>query len=137
MSSNSVAIEFRGAGFSYAAAKGAASAHGVSFSRARGRMRCRDGAVRLRQDDACPHGERLIPAVYAGTTEGGVYVFGRAVADWEMDDLSCAVGSVFQNPRSQFFNLDTTSEIAFGCENMGVPRDEIAAASRRRRALWA
>ena len=52
-------------------------------------------------------------------------VFGRAIADWEMDDLSCAVGSVFQNPRSQFFNLDTTSEIAFGCENMGVPRDEI------------
>lgn len=67
----------------------------------------------------------LIPAVYAGDTQGAVSVGGRVVSEWEMDDLSCAVGSVFQNPRSQFFNLDTTSEIAFGCENMGVPREEI------------
>jgi energy-coupling factor transporter ATP-binding protein EcfA2 len=35
------------------------------------------------------------------------------------------VGSVFQNPRSQFFNLDTTNEIAFGCENLGISREEI------------
>ena len=34
-------------------------------------------------------------------------------------------GSVFQNPRSQFFCVDTTSEIAFGCENMGMPEAEI------------
>jgi energy-coupling factor transport system ATP-binding protein len=32
---------------------------------------------------------------------------------------------VFQNPRSQFFNLDTTGEIAFGCENLGLPAAEI------------
>jgi energy-coupling factor transport system ATP-binding protein len=32
---------------------------------------------------------------------------------------------VFQNPRSQFFNLDTTGEIAFGCENLGLPTSEI------------
>lgn len=35
------------------------------------------------------------------------------------------VGSVFQNPRSQFFNVDTTSEITFGCENLGQPEQEI------------
>ena len=35
------------------------------------------------------------------------------------------MGSVFQNPRSQFFNVDTTSEITFGCENLGMPKDEI------------
>ena len=32
---------------------------------------------------------------------------------------------MFQNPRSQFFCVDTTSELAFGCENMGMPEDEI------------
>ena len=68
----------------------------------------------------------LIPSVYVGYREGEVFVQGKSISDWEMDDLSCAVGSVFQNPRSQFFNLDTTSEIAFGCENMGIERDEIA-----------
>ena len=35
------------------------------------------------------------------------------------------MGSVFQNPRSQFFNVDTTGELAFGCENLGVPVTEI------------
>ena len=34
--------------------------------------------------------------------------------------ISKTVGSVFQNPRSQFFNVDTTSEITFGCENLGL-----------------
>ncbi|MEI3504107.1 MAG: hypothetical protein V8Q42_10820 [Anaerovoracaceae bacterium] len=30
--------------------------------------------------------------------------------------LPMTVGSAFQDPRSQFFNVDTTSEITFGCE---------------------
>lgn len=34
-------------------------------------------------------------------------------------------GFCFQNPRSQFFNVDTTSEIAFGCENHGLEEAEI------------
>lgn len=46
------------------------------------------------------------------------------------------VGSVFQNPRSQFVNLDVASEIAFGCENLGLPRGEIVArVSKAARAL--
>ena len=67
----------------------------------------------------------LIPALYGGEMSGEVRVQGISMDRWEMDDLSCVVGSVFQNPRSQFFNLDTTSEVAFGCENMGVPQDEM------------
>ena len=39
--------------------------------------------------------------------------------------LSGVVGSVFQNPRTQFFTVDTTSEIAFGCENLAIDADEI------------
>lgn len=35
------------------------------------------------------------------------------------------VGSVFQNPRTQFFNVDTNSEIAFGLENEAVPRNQM------------
>ena len=42
-----------------------------------------------------------------------------------MGELSAHVGSVFQNPRSQFVNLDVTSEIAFGCENFGIDREEM------------
>ena len=42
-----------------------------------------------------------------------------------MYELARKVGSVFQNPKSQFFNLDTDSELAFGLENEGRPPDEI------------
>ena len=50
---------------------------------------------------------------------------GTEVAAWAPDELGVRVGSVFQNPRSQFVNLDVASEIAFGCENLGLPRAEI------------
>lgn len=35
------------------------------------------------------------------------------------------MGSVFQNPKTQYFNVDTTAELAFPCENMGMPSQEI------------
>lgn len=40
-------------------------------------------------------------------------------------DLSGKVGSIFQNPRTQFFTVDTTSEIAFGCENLAIDAEQI------------
>ncbi len=67
----------------------------------------------------------LIPHYYEGELAGDVTVFGRSVADTAIEDLAGTVGSVFQNPRSQFFCVDTTAEIAFGCENMGLPEEEI------------
>lgn len=67
----------------------------------------------------------LAPAYYAGTLEGQVLIDGKDSASVTLYELSQKVGSVFQNPRSQFFSLDSTSEIAFGCENTGVPREEM------------
>ncbi len=67
----------------------------------------------------------LVPHVYAGEVTGRVLVGGTEVAAWAPDELGVRVGSVFQNPRSQFVNLDVASEIAFGCENLGLPRAEI------------
>lgn len=67
----------------------------------------------------------LVPHVYAGEVTGRVLVGGAEVAAWAPDELGVRVGSVFQDPRSQFVNLDVASEIAFGCENLGLPRAEI------------
>lgn len=67
----------------------------------------------------------LIPSFYEGEIEGSVYVNGTAVTEYETGELSAIVGSVFQNPRSQFFNMDTTGEVVFGCENLGLPVEEI------------
>lgn len=67
----------------------------------------------------------LIPHFYEGTLNGMVEVCGLKIQEEELYTIAEEVGSVFQNPRSQFFCLDTTSEVAFGCENMGLSEDEI------------
>ena len=54
-------------------------------------------------------------------------VDGLDPAKTPMHQLARKVGSVFQNPKSQFFNLDTDSELAFGLENAGCPPEEIHA----------
>ena len=67
----------------------------------------------------------LIPNYYEGTLKGQVLVNRMDVSSAPLYETAGVVGSVFQNPRSQFFNVDTTSELAFGCENMGLPANEI------------
>ena len=67
----------------------------------------------------------LIPGYYTGTLNGEVIVRDYKISQNPIDELSRYVGSVFQNPRTQFFNVDSTSEIAFACENFEVPREEI------------
>ena len=47
------------------------------------------------------------------------------MSDTPLYDLATMVGSVFQNPKSQFFNVDTDSELAFACENLGYPKENI------------
>ena len=69
----------------------------------------------------------LIPHFYPGVTDGSVTVNGRSVQERELYETALQVGSVFQNPRSQFYNVDTTGELAFGCENRGLPEKEIYA----------
>ncbi len=67
----------------------------------------------------------LIPHFFEGELCGNVIVDGCNVSKEPLYDSARLVGSVFQNPRSQFFNVDTTSELSFGCENLGMPKDEI------------
>jgi len=67
----------------------------------------------------------LIPLYQSGTMTGDVLLGDKNTADMTLAEISRYVGSVFQNPRSQFFNIDTDSEIAFGCENLGMDPEEI------------
>lgn len=73
----------------------------------------------------------LIPHFYEGEMSGEVTIDGKIVSKQPLYDTAKIVGSVFQNPRSQFFNVDTNSEIAFGCENFGLPEDEINQRTKR------
>ena len=68
----------------------------------------------------------LIPQFFAGELSGKVLLDGKTLTDLPMYRIAERVGCVFQNPRTQFFNVDTDSEIAFGMENEAVPRAEMA-----------
>ena len=80
---------------------------------------------RLWKDDDHKAGERVDSAVLSGNAYGRVLVDGQEIAKLPMYQIAAKVGSVFQNPRTQFFNVDTDSEIAFGLENAARPPLEI------------
>ncbi|WP_349946031.1 ABC transporter ATP-binding protein [Lacrimispora sp. BS-2] len=59
--------------------------------------------------------------------EGTVLIQDIEVARTRLYKIAESVGSVFQNPKSQFFQLDTDSEIAFGMENQGKSQEDMKA----------
>ena len=67
----------------------------------------------------------LIPQFFDGKLTGKVLFNGENLFNVPMYQIAEKVGSVFQNPRTQFFNVDTDSEIVFGLENEAVPQEEL------------
>lgn len=61
-----------------------------------------------------------IPHFFHGDIEGRILVNNKNITKQSIYETSQTSGSVFQNPRSQFFCLNTTSELAFEPENYGV-----------------
>ena len=67
----------------------------------------------------------LIPNFYGGDLRGSLVVNGLSVMSTPTSTLAQHVGLVFQDPESQLFLLTVEREIAFGLENLGLPREEI------------
>lgn len=67
----------------------------------------------------------IIPEFYDGDISGSVMVNGMNTFTTPIYKLSKNVGSVFQNPKTQFYTTNTTDEIAFGLENYGIEREVI------------
>lgn len=67
----------------------------------------------------------LIPKYYSGELSGKIEIDHESIENKELYQIANKVGTVFQNPKSQFFNVDTTSELAFGCENQGMDPEAI------------
>ncbi len=67
----------------------------------------------------------LVPQFFDGELSGKVLLDGEDIFAMPMYRIAEKVGSVFQNPRTQFFNVDTDSEIAFGMENEAVTREQM------------
>jgi energy-coupling factor transporter ATP-binding protein EcfA2 len=57
--------------------------------------------------------------------KGKVTVAGLDVSEHPTYELAQHVGLVFQNPENQLFALSVEKDVAFGLENLGVPREEM------------
>jgi energy-coupling factor transporter ATPase len=74
----------------------------------------------------------LIPHFYQGELKGEVSVAEMDTTTHQTHEMAKHVGLVFQNPENQLFALSIEKDVAFGLENLGVPREEI-----RKRVDWA
>jgi energy-coupling factor transporter ATPase len=74
----------------------------------------------------------LIPHFYQGELKGEITIAGLNAANQQIFELAKHVGLVFQNPENQLFALSVEKDVAFGLENLSVPREEM-----RKKVDWA
>jgi len=67
----------------------------------------------------------LIPHVFAGDIRGDIRINGISPQEITVAEISRIVGTVFQNPESQIFMLKVEDDVAFGCENLSLPKEEV------------
>ena len=68
---------------------------------------------------------QLIPQFYEGSIKGCCLLNNIDSSNMEIGEVGRIVSSVFQDPRSQFFTLNSSLEVAFGLENFGYSHEEI------------
>jgi energy-coupling factor transporter ATPase len=74
----------------------------------------------------------LVPHFYQGELKGEISVAGTDTLKHHTYEMAKHVGLVFQNPENQLFALSIEKDVAFGLENLGLPRDEM-----RKKVDWA
>ena len=69
----------------------------------------------------------LIPHSYKGELQGSITLQGRETRAMSLSEVSQVVGTVLQDPERQIVGSSVLAEVAFGPENLGLPREEIQA----------
>lgn len=105
---------------------------GLSLDVAKGEFVTLLGPNNSGKSTVCLLANGLVPHAIKGTLEGTVDVFGKDIRSQTVEGLSQRIGIVFQEPESQLFCMTVEEEVAFGPENLAVPRQEI-----RERVDWA
>ncbi len=71
----------------------------------------------------------LIPRSYKGELSGRILLHGQEYTRAPLSRISQVVGTVLQDPERQILGTRVLNEVAFGLENLGLPRPEIVAAA--------
>ena len=67
----------------------------------------------------------LVPRSYKGELSGAIRLHGQDIQGMPLSRISQMVGTVLQDPERQILGSRVLNEVAFGLENLGLPRPEI------------
>lgn len=104
---------------------------GVSFGLEAGEMLGITGPSGCGKSTLCLCLGGIIPNHISGVLTGGVYLLGQLLSTMQPAAVAAQLGIVFQDPETQLFLPVIRNELAFGPENLCVPRDEIARRVKR------
>ncbi len=104
---------------------GPAGVEDVSFSVAPGEVVVLCGRSGCGKSTLLRLANGLAPRFFLGEKRGRVLLEGDEVGTLSTWEIAGRAGSLFQNPRTQFFNVDTTGEVAFALESAGWPEGDI------------
>ena len=62
---------------------------------------------------------------YNGKSRGKLLFQGEDLSSLPIYKIALRIATVFQNPKTHFFNINTTRELLFTMENMGLDREEM------------
>ncbi len=126
MISTSIPLVVDNLSFRYRDRQGAAI-HNLSFTANPGEVLLIAGASGCGKTTLVRCINGLIPRSYKGEMSGKILVFGEEVKDWKLSQISQKIGTVLQDPERQILGTKVVNEVAFGLENLGMPREEIYA----------
>jgi energy-coupling factor transporter ATP-binding protein EcfA2 len=124
MASNSAPLVVDNLSFRYRDRQGAAI-HNLSFTANPGEVLLIAGASGCGKTTLVRCINGLIPRSYKGEMSGNIIVFGKEVKDWKLSQISQKIGTGLQDPERQILGTKVVNEVAFGLENLGMPREEI------------
>lgn len=118
------AVELRDVRFTYRGASEDAL-RGINFDVRPGEFVTVMGASGAGKSTMCQTLNGIVPTLTKGIFEGSVRVGGVTVGERRIAEMAEIIGLVFQDFEAQLFSTNAELEVAFGLENMRVPRDEI------------
>lgn len=119
------ALELCGVSFEYEGEGSAGGIRAVDFSIASGECVLLTGPSGSGKTTCTRVVNGLAPAYWPGELSGEVRVSGSDAAQMALWERGKSIGSVFQDPASQFFSSELAGEVSFGCENYGLPQKDI------------